>query len=346
MSVLSSQREAGASTSVRARTIGPMATLLVVLASVVAGAAAIRSTWSPCGLSMLSTHHADRRAGPQPPLRLHGRLVRPRRHPRRRHARARRRGAGRRRRRPRPQPGGRPRRHRRARRGHPGVRPQPRRVPAAVAHPPGERGVARPVPQLGVRRRLRLADRRRAGHLRHHRRRVPDDRDGGAHRRSARRVRADDRVRLRARPGGAARPHASPPPSGCSRCTAGSPSSCPPPSAPSCSCRPPCSPIAAGAAWGPAARRIAARRRRPRSPRLRPAAAARPATRTRRRRQRPDRPGRMHLAEVDVRLPHTGSGPRIRNRTRVQLRSAGGSSSSRSSSVTSRYHMSAQSTQR
>jgi hypothetical protein len=32
-----------------------MATLLVVLASVVAGAAAIRSTWSPCGLSMLST---------------------------------------------------------------------------------------------------------------------------------------------------------------------------------------------------------------------------------------------------------------------------------------------------
>ncbi len=32
-----------------------MTALLVVLASVVAGAAAIRSTWSPCGLSMLST---------------------------------------------------------------------------------------------------------------------------------------------------------------------------------------------------------------------------------------------------------------------------------------------------
>ena len=32
-----------------------MTTLLVVLASVVAGAAAVRSTWSPCGLSMLST---------------------------------------------------------------------------------------------------------------------------------------------------------------------------------------------------------------------------------------------------------------------------------------------------
>jgi hypothetical protein len=32
-----------------------MTTLLIVLASVVAGAAAIRSTWSPCGLSMLST---------------------------------------------------------------------------------------------------------------------------------------------------------------------------------------------------------------------------------------------------------------------------------------------------
>jgi hypothetical protein len=32
-----------------------MTTLLVALGSVVAGAAAIRSTWSPCGLSMLST---------------------------------------------------------------------------------------------------------------------------------------------------------------------------------------------------------------------------------------------------------------------------------------------------
>jgi hypothetical protein len=32
-----------------------MATLLVLLGSAVAGAAAIRSTWSPCGLSMLST---------------------------------------------------------------------------------------------------------------------------------------------------------------------------------------------------------------------------------------------------------------------------------------------------
>src|SRR5687768_13743242 len=32
-----------------------MTALLVVLGSVVAGAAAIRSTWSPCGLSMLST---------------------------------------------------------------------------------------------------------------------------------------------------------------------------------------------------------------------------------------------------------------------------------------------------
>jgi hypothetical protein len=32
-----------------------MTTLLIVLTAVVAGAAAIRSTWSPCGLSMLST---------------------------------------------------------------------------------------------------------------------------------------------------------------------------------------------------------------------------------------------------------------------------------------------------
>ena len=38
-----------------ARTIGAMTALLIVLASVVAVAAAIRSTWSPCGLSMLST---------------------------------------------------------------------------------------------------------------------------------------------------------------------------------------------------------------------------------------------------------------------------------------------------
>ena len=38
-----------------APTIALMTALLVVLAAVVAGAAAIRSTWSPCGLSMLST---------------------------------------------------------------------------------------------------------------------------------------------------------------------------------------------------------------------------------------------------------------------------------------------------
>jgi hypothetical protein len=34
---------------------GPMTSLLVALASVIAVAAAVRSTWSPCGLSMLST---------------------------------------------------------------------------------------------------------------------------------------------------------------------------------------------------------------------------------------------------------------------------------------------------
>jgi MFS family permease len=38
-----------------APTIAGMTALLIVLASVVAVAAAIRSTWSPCGLSMLST---------------------------------------------------------------------------------------------------------------------------------------------------------------------------------------------------------------------------------------------------------------------------------------------------
>ena len=35
--------------------MAPMSALVVILASVIAVAAAIRSTWSPCGLSMLST---------------------------------------------------------------------------------------------------------------------------------------------------------------------------------------------------------------------------------------------------------------------------------------------------
>lgn len=45
----------GCACTVARPSIGGMSALLVVLTSVVAVAAAIRSTWSPCGLSMLST---------------------------------------------------------------------------------------------------------------------------------------------------------------------------------------------------------------------------------------------------------------------------------------------------
>ena len=186
-----------------------MTALLIVLASVVAVAAAIRSTWSPCGLSMLSTITPIGERGRNhryastaawfilgatlggATLGLGAAVLAA--------------GVGALRR----EPGGRARRHRGVRGGHHRVRPERRWVPPAVAHAPGERVVARRVPQLGLRRWLRLADRCGTGHLRHDGGRVPDDRDGRAHRRSARRVRVDDRVRLRARPRRAARapPH-------------------------------------------------------------------------------------------------------------------------------------------
>ena len=45
---------------------------------------------------------------------------------------------------------------------------------AAGPPPPGQRALARPLPALGLRRRLRMADRHRPGHLHHHRGRLPD----------------------------------------------------------------------------------------------------------------------------------------------------------------------------
>ncbi len=51
-----------------------------------------------------------------------------------------------------------------------------RRCPPSLPPPAGQRAVARPLPALGLRRRLRLADRLRPGHVHHHRRRLPDDR--------------------------------------------------------------------------------------------------------------------------------------------------------------------------
>ena len=139
-------------------------------------AAAVRSTWSPCGLSMLSTitpfgergrGHAYRAtatwfvvgaAGGGATLGLlmaglaAGRL--------------------------RPAPVGDGHRHPgpRRRAGGGGIRLWCRRRPPALPPPPGQRAVARPLPALGLRRRLRLADRLRPGHLHHQRRRLPDDR--------------------------------------------------------------------------------------------------------------------------------------------------------------------------
>ena len=67
----------------------------------------------------------------------------------------------------------------RARRGS---RRPPRRFPPARPPPPGQRALARPVPPLGLRRRLRLADRRRARHLHQDGGGLPDDRPGRADR--------------------------------------------------------------------------------------------------------------------------------------------------------------------
>ena len=185
---------------------GAMTALVIVLASVVAVAAAIRSTWSPCGLSMLSTitplgeqARRYRWAGSAAwfiagavlggaTLALGAAVLAAgvaaldlSDHARRRSSG----GAGRR---------------------HHGLGPAARRLPAAVAHAAGERVLAGPVPQLGLRRGLRLADRRRARHLRHHLGRLPDDRPGRPHGVAPRGLRGGDGLRARARPGRPARP--------------------------------------------------------------------------------------------------------------------------------------------
>ena len=82
------------------------------------------------------------------------------------------------------------------------------RRPVRRAHPPppGERALARPLPALGLRPRLRVADRRRRRDLRDDGGRVPDGPAGGADRKPAtrpgrrRRVRAGAGRRRPARP--------------------------------------------------------------------------------------------------------------------------------------------------
>ena len=150
-----------------------MTTTLTVLALLVAAAAAIRSTWSPCGLSMLSTitPFSERgrghryaatcawfivgatvgglalgalSAGLAALVAGHRRLD----------------GGG---------GSGGTGRHA----GGGGVRHRCRPGQAAGPRPPGQRAVARRLSPLGLRRRLRLPDRLRAGHLHHHCRGLP-----------------------------------------------------------------------------------------------------------------------------------------------------------------------------
>ncbi len=163
----------------------PMTALLTLAAAAVAVVAAARSTWSPCGVSMLATITplAERARGHR--YRSHGDLVR----------------------------GG------RASVGGARSASSWRRWPSAVraagpstvvavaavacaaalvaaaadarlgrlppARPPpsGQRALARPVPSLGLRGRVRLADRRRARHLHQDGGGLPDDRPGRADRR-------------------------------------------------------------------------------------------------------------------------------------------------------------------
>ncbi len=161
-----------------ARDGSPMTIWIAIVAGVVATGAASRSTWSPCGLSMLSTITPVSERGRGHRYRATaawfvlgaalggatlgsvmalmaatvGALVGLTGDPRAR----------------RPRSDG--------RRGR--VRCRHRRGEGADPPSPGQRAVARPVPPLGLRGRVRLADRRRRRHLHHHRGRLPDDRAG------------------------------------------------------------------------------------------------------------------------------------------------------------------------
>ena len=66
---------------------------------------------------------------------------------------------------------------------------------AARSHAPGQRGLARPLPQLGLRRRLRLADRRRPRHLHRDGGGLPHHRPGGPDRGTGDGVRHPHRLR-------------------------------------------------------------------------------------------------------------------------------------------------------
>ena len=91
-----------------------------------------------------------------------------------------------------------------------GSRCPPGRFPPARPSPSGQRALARPVPPVGLRGRLRLADRRRARHLHQDGGALPDDRPGRADGRPV--ARSVDWLALRAgarprRPAGPRRHH-------------------------------------------------------------------------------------------------------------------------------------------
>ncbi len=173
----------------RHTTKGPIAMndQLAGLGAVIAIAAAARSTWSPCGLSMLSTITplAERSRGHRFGVTASWFIAR--RDPRRRHARPGRRRPGRRACGP---PASAPARRRRVAAvlalvcGASDVRAV--RAAPALPRTPGQRAVAGPVPTLGLRQRVRLADRHRPRHLHPDRGRVPAGRAGRAHRQPGR----------------------------------------------------------------------------------------------------------------------------------------------------------------
>ena len=183
---------------------------LLILAIATACGAAVRSTWSPCGLSMLSTitplteRARGHRYGPpwpgspwarSPAVPRSGCRLRCWRCSCRRravgHCGARNRGG--------------------VRRRGPGRRPARCRCTPADPSAPGQRNVARPVPPLDLRGRVRGADRFRARDLCHDGRGLPDDRARRVDRFADRRAEHRDAVRRGTRAGRAGRRRATTP---------------------------------------------------------------------------------------------------------------------------------------
>jgi len=239
--------------------VAPMEGTVLALGVVVAFAAAVRSTWSPCGQSMLSqltpVGEASRgyRYRTTATWFVVGAVVGGA-NPRRGDGRVGRGGVVAR-------PSARPRCSARRRVSQCSV---PRSTPACSALHHRSSSVrststARPLPRLGVRQRLRLADRRRCHHLHHDGGGVPHRRARRAHRGT---VGGSGRRRLSS--GWCAdwrcsSPRAVAPPPSCSHSTAASTSSANRSDARSSSCNSPLPSSPSGSRWG--SRRRARRRR-------------------------------------------------------------------------------------